>query len=174
MNFSKRNKSIVDFMFIIALFGAFAITGLFVVLFGAKVYQTTVQNMDENYAKRTALSYVTEKIRAHDYDGGEQYESVAIDSHDGQSVLIFKENINDKLYVTYLFVNEGYLTEFTTQDGNDFSYDKGTKIISVKEFSVTKSQDALYHVNIVDEYDNITNFYVSLYSHVENREGNNE
>ena len=52
MNFAKRNKSVVDFLFILALFGAFAITALFVVLFGARIYKTTVSNMNTNYEKR--------------------------------------------------------------------------------------------------------------------------
>ena len=76
MNFAKRNKSIVDFLFILALFGAFAITALFVVLFGARVYKTTVSNMNTNFEKRTAMSYVTEKIRSHDYTGGVEVTDV--------------------------------------------------------------------------------------------------
>ena len=74
MNFAKRNKSVVDFLFILALFGAFAITALFVVLFGARIYKSTVANMNTNYEKRTAMSYITEKIRSHDYTGGVDVE----------------------------------------------------------------------------------------------------
>ena len=164
MNFSKRNKSIVDIMFIIALFGAFAITGLFVVLFGARVYQSTVANMDANYSSRTALSYVTEKIRSHDFASGTEYESIEIGDNNGQSVLILRENVEGRTFATYMYVDEGYLKEFTADEEYDFDYDKGTSIIRVEKFAITNVTDNLYYVDIVDEYGNSTKFYVSTYS----------
>ena len=163
MNFSKRNKSIIDFMFIIALFGAFAITGLFVILFGAKVYQNTVARMDANYASRTALSYVTEKIRAHDYANSDN-DAISMESVNGQSVLMLKDVVNDRTFITYLYVDEGYLKEFTADENYDFKYNQGTQIIKVKKFAIEQIKDALYSVDIVDEYSNDTMFYVSLYS----------
>lgn len=163
MNFSKRDKSIVDFLFILALFGAFAITGLFVVLFGARVYEKTVASMDANYSSRTTLSYVTEKIRAHDFNEGAVIENCEIDG-DESSVLKLFEKIGDKTFVTYLFMGDGYLKEFTAQDNYDFDFDGGTKIIKIKSFDVKKKSDALYYFDLVDDYDNRTTFYVSLYS----------
>ena len=105
MNFAKRNKSIVDFLFILALFGAFAITALFVVLFGARVYKTTVSNMNTNFEKRTAMSYVTEKIRSHDYTGGVEVTDVGgTASTDEHTALKLYQRMGDKNYVTYLYV----------------------------------------------------------------------
>lgn len=164
MNFSKRNKSIVDFMFIMALFGAFAITGLLVVLFGARVYQSTISRMDMNYSSRTALSYVTEKIRAHDFTGGADAADVGVASYNGQSVLLLNETVNDRSYVTYLYVEDGILREFTAPSEYEFRYDQGTEILPIKEFRIDKKSDALYEFNIIDGYDNSTQFFVTVYS----------
>lgn len=164
MNFSKRNKSIIDFLFIMALFGAFAITGLFVVLFGAKVYKATVTKMDENYASRTALSYVTEKIRSHDYMVDGENHNIEIRENDGQSVLLLRDIIGDRSYVTYMYVEDGYLKEFTTSEEYDFNYSGGSKILSISKFEVDKVSDALYKFNIVDTYNNETDFYAAVYS----------
>lgn len=164
MNFSKRNKSIVDFLFIIALFGSFAITGLFVVLFGARVYESTVSKMDANYASRTALSYVTEKVRSHDCTNGARTANVSVDTNNNQSVLILSDIVADKEYLTYLFVDNGYLMEYTTSADNEFNYDVGAKILKINDFKVTREDDALFKFNIVDEYGNATQFYVTLYS----------
>ena len=123
MNFAKRNKSIVDFLFILALFGAFAITALFVMLFGARIYESTVANMNTNYEKRTG-----------------------------------------RKYVTYLFVDDGYLKEFTVADDYDFNYNAGTPILAIKDFSVRKESDALYRFNITDTNGEKTEFFVTLYS----------
>lgn len=160
MNFSKRNKSVVDFMFIIALFGTFIITGLVVVLFGARVYRATVAKMDANYSSRTALSYVTEKVRSHDFADGAD----VVDTIDNGVALVLKDKINDRTYVTYMYVADGMLKEFTAAQDYDFKYNQGTDILALKEFAVTKEGDALYKFNIVDSYDNETAFYVSLYS----------
>lgn len=165
MNFSKRNKSIVDFLFILALFGAFAITGLLVVLFGARVYEKTVASMDANYSSRTTLSYVTEKIRAHDFSGGANISFVNVDDRGKIDVLTLKERIGEKVYVTYMFMDsDGYLKEFTTSDDYDFKYNDGTKIIALKTFDVEKKSDSLYYFDIVDSFDNRESFFVTLYS----------
>lgn len=162
MNFSKRNKSVVDFLFIIALFGTFIITGLVVVLFGAKVYRSTVAKMDVNYASRTSLSYVTEKVRSHDFDNG--VSICANPANDIETALLLKDVVNDKTYITYLYVKDGMLKEFTASDDYDFSYDQGTDILAMKEFKITQEGDALYKFNMVDEYDNKMYFHITTYS----------
>ena len=165
MNFAKRNKSIVDFLFILALFGAFAITALFVVLFGSRVYQTTVSNMNTNYEKRTAMSYLTEKIRSHDHTGGIDVSDIASGNvSEDHSVLKLYQTEGDRKYVTYLFVADGYLKEFTTDENYDFDYSAGANILAIDDFSVRKESDGLYRFNITDTNGEKTEFFVTLYS----------
>ena len=165
MNFAKRNKSIVDFLFILALFGAFAITALFVVLFGARVYRTTVSNMNTNFEKRTAMSYVTEKVRSHDHTGGVEVSDVEGTSDgDEHTALKLYQEMGDKRYITYLYVADGYLKEFTAEEGYDFNYDAGTDILAVEDFSVRKESDSMYHFSIKAKNGEVTDFFVTLYS----------
>ena len=165
MNFAKRNKSVVDFLFILALFGAFAITALFVVLFGARIYKSTVANMSTNYEKRTALSYVTEKMRSHDFTGGAEVSDTAGTGENGQhSVLKLYQETDGKKYVTYLFVADGYLKEFTADESYDFDYRAGTDILAVSDFSVEKESDSLYHFIVTDSNGEKTEFFVTMYS----------
>ncbi len=166
MNFAKRNKSVVDFLFILALFGAFAITALFVVLFGARIYKSTVSNMNTNYEKRTAMSYVTEKFRSHDYSGGAE----VTDSADHNSVLKLYQSIGDKRYVTYLFVDEGYLKEFTAQEDYQFDHHTGTPILAISDFSVRKEGGSPYHLDITDTNGERTEFFVTMYSQTDGEE----
>ena len=63
MKSTRRDKSIVDMLFLLALFGVFLISALFIVLFGANIYKKTVNDMDANFSARTSVSYITEKIR---------------------------------------------------------------------------------------------------------------
>lgn len=170
MNFAKRNKSVVDFLFILALFGAFAITALFVVLFGARIYKSTVSNMNTNYEKRTAMSYVTEKIRSHDFSGGAEVSADPSDPSAAHSVLKLYQTVGDKRYVTYLFVDEGYLKEFTADDSYEFDYRTGTPILAINDFSVKKESGSLYHFDITDTNGEKTEFFVTMYSQTDGEE----
>ena len=74
------------------------------------------------------------------------------------------QKVGDKKYVTYLFVADGYLKEFTAVDSYDFDYKNGTDILAVNDFSVRKVSDGLYHFNITDSNGERTEFFVTLYS----------
>ena len=166
MKFGGRNKSIVDFLFIFALFGVFAVSALFVVVFGSKIYRRTVSDMQDNFQKRTALSYVTEKVRSHDYNGGIDVENMIEEGARGDkySVLKLSQMENGRKYVTYLFECDGYLKEFTACEDYDFDYKNGTNILPVREFNIIKKSDSLFEFEIVDDNQEWTRFYVTLYS----------
>ena len=58
-NHQKQEKHfIVDILFVLALFGVFAVSALALVTIGADVYQHTVEDMGVNYESRTAVSYI--------------------------------------------------------------------------------------------------------------------
>ena len=66
-NHQKQEKHfIVDILFVLALFGVFAVSALALVTIGADVYQHTVEDMGVNYESRTAVSYIMEKVRQND------------------------------------------------------------------------------------------------------------
>lgn len=160
MNLLKRQKSIVDVIFMITVFGVFMLSALFVVLFGAKIYKRTAHDMSVNFNSRTALAYVTEKMHQHDRHGG---VDVTID--DGKPVLKLTQFINSDEYCTYLYEYDGYLKELTAKGDIDLVKSAGKNILKIKGFTATKETDSLYRFNITDDEGNDTEFYVSLYSY---------
>ena len=62
-NRNQEKHFIVDILFVLALFGVFAVSALSLVTIGADVYQHTVEDMSVNYDSRTAVSYIMEKVR---------------------------------------------------------------------------------------------------------------
>ena len=63
-NHQKQEKHfIVDILFVLALFGVFAVSALALVTIGADVYQHTVEDMGVNYERRTAVSYIWKMFR---------------------------------------------------------------------------------------------------------------
>lgn len=160
MNLLKRQKSIVDVIFMITVFGVFMLSALFVVLFGAKIYKRTAHDMSVNFNSRTALAYVTEKMHQHDRRGGVE---VTID--DGKPVLKLTQFINSDEYCTYLYEYDGYLKELTAKGDVGLVKNAGKNIIKLTSFTASKETDSLYRFNIVDDEGNKTQFYVSLYSY---------
>ena len=148
MNLLKRQKSIVDVIFMITVFGVFMLSALFVVLFGAKIYRRTAHDMSVNFNSRTALAYVTEKVHQHDRRGG-----VDITIKDSDE------------YCTYLYEHGGYLKELTAKGDVGLVKSAGKEILKISEFTAQKENDSLYRFMIADDEGNETEFYVSLYSY---------
>ena len=69
MDLKNARKHSTDILFVLLLFLVFTSSALAVILLGAKVYQNTASRMESNYTVRTALAYVTEKIRHADESG---------------------------------------------------------------------------------------------------------
>ncbi len=160
MNLLKRQKSIVDVIFMITVFGVFMLSALFVVLFGAKIYKRTAHDMSVNFNSRTALAYVTEKVHQHDRRGG-----VDITIKDGKPVLKLTQYINSDEYCTYLYEHGGYLKELTAKGDVGLVKSAGKEILKISEFTAQKENDSLYRFMIADDEGNETEFYVSLYSY---------
>lgn len=169
MNFSKREKSIVDVLFILALFCAFLVSALFIVLFGARIYRSTVADMETNFTSRTALSYITEKMRQHDTVGGASVTFI-----DGQPVLILNQENDNVNYCTYLFSHDGYLKEITAKESFEFDFSSGQNILALSDFTAKEISDSLYQFQITDIDGNRIDFFVSLYSHTNEEEAFDE
>ncbi|MBR5359711.1 MAG: DUF4860 domain-containing protein [Lachnospiraceae bacterium] len=160
MNLRHRDRSIVDIIFMITVFGVFMLSALFVVLFGAKIYKRTAHDMSVNFSSRTSLAYVTEKLHQHDRKNGVEI----IEDADGP-ILKLKQVINSDEYCTYLYEFNGHLKELTVRGDVDLVKSAGKDILKLNAFKSTKVSDSLYRFNIEDDEGNMTEFYVSLYSY---------
>jgi hypothetical protein len=156
----------VDILFLLALFSVFLISALFIVLFGAKIYRNTVSGMEANFKSRTALSYVTEKMRQFDHSGG-----AAVIHYGETPVLVLNERVGDNDYSTFLYEQDGYLTELTARSDYDFDLTGGTKVVPVSGFFVERVTDSLYRFTLTDENGESVSYYVAEYSHTNNEEG---
>ena len=160
MNLLKRDRSIVDVIFMITVFGVFMLSALFVVLFGAKIYKKTAHDMSVNFSSRTSLAYVTEKLHQHDRKNGVEF----IEDTEGP-VLKMSQFVNSDEYCTYLYEYDGYLKELTVRGDIDLVRSAGKNILKLNSFSSTRVSDSLFRFNIEDDEGNKTEFYVSLYSY---------
>ena len=63
----RQQRHIIDVLFVLALFGIFALSAIFLITIGADIYGKTMNNMERNFDARTALAYITEKVRQSDF-----------------------------------------------------------------------------------------------------------
>ena len=141
-----KRKHMIDLLFPIALFLVHAASSLFLVILAANVYRKSVAWEESNYGSRTCLSYVTEKIRQSDTDGG-----VETGTFDGIPCLILRQNFGDQAYATYLYSYEGQLCELFVQEGADVHAPDGQRILEVNNFNITEQEKGIFKISCSDE-----------------------
>ncbi|MBQ8596848.1 MAG: DUF4860 domain-containing protein [Lachnospiraceae bacterium] len=139
----KQQKHIIDILFVLTLFGLFALSAIFLISVGADVYSKTVDHMDENFDTRTSMAYVTEKIRQSDKEN-----AISIGLLEGQDAIIITTHISDTNYYTYLYEHDGYLKELMVREGIELGPEAGQNILAVSDFSVTQINDKLMNCQI--------------------------
>lgn len=156
MNFRKKENSIVDSLVILAVFCVFALTALFVVLFGAKIYRNNVNNMSDNFGKRTGVLYITERIRAND-EG-----SFCVIQSDFVDVLVMTTDKNNTSYNTYLYVYDNALREYTNSGDKKFDPKFGQPVLDLSTMNIIVVNDKLLHMTITYEDGETEDFFVSI------------
>ena len=143
---SKPTRHSIDTLFTFLLLLSFLLFSLLVAGTGSIVYQNGTDSLNKNYTSRTALSYLTEKLRQHDHT-----DSISIRELDGIPSLVLYEEQNGTHYCTYLYFYDGTLRELFTQASNVPSADMGTVIAELSgfTFSVESTPDGSESVLLI-------------------------
>lgn len=158
MRFRRQNSGhMIDFLFVLSLFCVFTMTAFIVVIIGANVYQSTVDHMENTYSTRTALSYVTEKIRQHDEAG-----MVSLTELEGNPALMLRDTAGETSYITYIYSDGSRLLEFTVSEGTSVSSGMGKEIIRVKDFSITEEENGFLRLSAKDTDGHVASMYLHL------------
>ncbi len=152
-----NKKTIIDFFFIISVLCAFAVSGILIVIFGAKIFSETKETIDDDFSERTEYFYIRNKIKAFDQEG-----AVAING-DKTPVLI-SEGDNGTFY-TYIYVYDGYLKEITVRSDAVFDKASGNNIVKADSLITEIIDDNILKLTIISG-DIEHNIYVSVLSGV--------
>ena len=147
----RPGKHVTDLIFTIALFGVFTISALAVIVAGANVYQHTTAAMEDNYTSRTALTYITEKLRKN--DAGNNILVRTIEEH---PVLTIETLVNETGYTTYIYEYEGILKEITAKSSLDIHLKDGQALLEVSGFSIEETEPGFFKCCVTDSQ-NVTN-----------------
>lgn len=120
---SKKNQS-VQFLFTLVLFLGLVLCSVFVITFGARVYENVGQRMEENFTGTTAISYVANKVRQMDEAGG-----ISVYQDEGQDILRLEQQISGKRYQTLIYYLDGAIRELFTESGAPLTLEDGIPIL---------------------------------------------
>ncbi len=142
----RRKRHTIDILFAVLLFFVFACSVVTVLLFGAGIYQNTVEASDRHFNSRTSLLYITNMVRQHD-----EADALAAGSLNGQDAIILKETYETGEYVTYIYSYEGALMEMFVEKGYELACEFGTKIMDIGSLEVENGDDGLIKVKAVSK-----------------------
>lgn len=165
MRLKKSSGHRIDSLFILGLLTIFGFTSLFVILIGAKQYQTIADRMSQNYETRTISSYLEEKLNQSDIAGlGTVVRLTSADELYSADALSLTQVINDQSYTTYIYAYDGYLWEITVTSDTAVTLGSGQKIIETGAITIDALSDTLYRFTITTTTGTQYPLYVSFYS----------
>ena len=145
MNFRKE-RHIVDLLFVIALLFLFAFSAIMLIALGADVYQKNVNTMQTNYAERTAGAYLVQKVRQADVSGG-----VRMDTLDGHPAIVLTSSVGGRAYSTWLYIHDHMLCEQLLRAEMTPMAAAGQEILPLEDMEVRQDTEHLMTVHLVLE-----------------------
>ena len=126
-NTLRRGSSSLLVLFLVFVFVACA---LFLILYGAHVYDGIRKRVDDDFARRMSVSYITNKIRASDVRGGVEV------GEDNNYLLLRSDQEAEAAQYIYIYHYSGNIMEYITQDLEEFDAVEGEVIMEASSFSV--------------------------------------
>ncbi|MBQ9513072.1 MAG: DUF4860 domain-containing protein [Lachnospiraceae bacterium] len=156
---TNKSPHKVQTIAVVLLLLMFAFASLLLIALGASVYEKNVTDMQEVSKDRTALAYVTQKVRQADAKGSIRCGAFPVpwESSYHSDALIFTKEIRGENYDTYLYAYDGSLCELTVRQGSDITPDMGAPILPAEALIVREDEaiTGLLHIGIATITDNV-------------------
>ncbi len=155
-----KEKHSVDIIFVLGLFGTFAILSVLLILVGSNVYGGIIETSEGNAQIRTSLSYIVNKVHAYDKQGG-----VFLEVRDGVTVLIMEETFDEEVYQNLIYYHEGAIKEALVNKSSNFELSYGDKIMEVENLEMEeKLEEGLLYLSVTDTKGNSQSMRLALRS----------
>ena len=115
----------ISSVFVFVLIGLFAVASLTLSLIGLRVYRSVTDAAGENSDAQMLLSYLSNKVRAHDTVGG-----ISVAQLEGIPAMRFFETVEGDSYVTTVYAYQGAVWESLAQANEPFEPENGERLIA--------------------------------------------
>ena len=133
----RTKKSNPDGVLVLLLLAVFMVSVLFVLLTGADVVQRLSARDNASYDRRTAVQYLTTRVRQADAAG-----RVTVRDFDGCDTLVLTEEYDGIPYETLVYCYDGMLRELFAEAGYEQELSYGEEILPAAALQV--SQDGAW------------------------------
>lgn len=143
-----ENKQRMGALAPLGVFTLFALVILSVLLSGASAYHRLVETNQIHDNSRTALSYISARVRR--AESGQAVQKAQFAQGDA---LVLPERLDGQAYITRIYCYQGYLMELYTPAEGAFAPEDGTRILPMEALEIT-IEDGLLTVSLKDEKGN--------------------
>lgn len=114
---------------------------IFTFVAGIRAYHSVRNRNNNNYSLRVTLQYISNKAKANQNKG-----AVSIGKLNDKESLIITENIDGRVFKTYVYENNGKLYELFIEDNTKVDLSWGVEISDIENFELKKLSDHLIMV----------------------------
>lgn len=149
----------IDAIFMLVLFGVFAVSVLMTLGSGAQAYRGIAASLENHYEERTCVSYIATKVRHNDRGG-----NISITEFGDGSALAIQETIAEDEYCTLIYSWQGQVMELFTALPLELGPDAGLPIIGAKAVDFSTAKDGLLKIHCTGSSDKVSTLFLSLRS----------
>ena len=131
----KKNHSSITQTLAMLCLAIFALCVLLVLLTAGTAYRRLVDRGEEAYTRRTAVQYLTTRIR--------QAETVAVGDWAGSDMLVLGETLDGESYTTRVYCCEGWLRELYGVPGAQLPPTAGQTLLEAEQLELKLEEDLL-------------------------------
>ncbi len=131
-------------IFLFLLIGLFAILSLTLTLIGTRVYSEVALGAVRSGDAQTILSYLGNKVRAYDAQGG-----VAIGEQAGLDTLRLLETLDGQIYETTIYAYQGAVWERFAPAGEPFDPADGQRLAEARSLTFAMAAPGLVEATVV-------------------------
>jgi hypothetical protein len=164
-NIRSHNADAAFPFLLLMVFGLFTLT---LAALGSGIYQNGIEQLNENYTSRTAIAYLSEKVRQHDSSG-----AISLSSVEEIPAIAFCDTINDQEYITYVYCYDGAMRELFVRSDTIPTASLGTQIVELEGLSIenasadteldSDSSPALLRVSTMSQEQNTLSLLIPIH-----------
>lgn len=128
----------IEIFFVMALLALFGITTYTLVAVGSDSFHDLIEERDDNASLRVSLSMISMKVRQMD-----AVDAVKIEKGKDSDILVITETSDSGKYNTYLFIRDGQLCEYTSDDSAPFDPKSGFELTELSGVAFSLVNDIL-------------------------------
>ena len=130
MNRKNPPSHAISGVFMFLVLGIFAVFSTVMVLLGARAYKSTADRAAEHNAYRIGMAYVRSMVR-----GDDENQSVQVETVDGIQTIALRNIYDGDAYVTRIYVYDGKLREWFTEETEEFVPENGETVCDMEEMN---------------------------------------